>query len=252
MHNMSVRYTTLRRRSHAAPKHRVISKLRRRFPRGKPDIQRGARRRSSWGWDAICAVLMSSTHGRGGNRVDNTSSPVHWCVCRRKWSEHMYVGVLLSHAWPVSIATGCTVSFLCLFDAVLKIVSSWLICYSLFLLNLQMHKPSSLLRLQKTASLSFLSPLHLSLVMATVFSRVVFSLLRTASSHCPAVTRAHISTGRPAVLYWKSHCYATLCYAACCSVGLLLHLSLFFMCLLASSAPVLGHQQLHRQNKDAR
>lgn len=23
--------------------------------------------------------------------------------------EHMYVGVLLSHAWPDSIATGCTV-----------------------------------------------------------------------------------------------------------------------------------------------
>lgn len=23
--------------------------------------------------------------------------------------EHMYVGVLLSHAWPGSIATGCTV-----------------------------------------------------------------------------------------------------------------------------------------------
>lgn len=81
--------------------------------------------------------------------------------------------------------------------------------------------------------------------MATVFSRVVFALQHTASSHCPAVTRAHISTGRQAgctVLYWKSHCYATyVMLPAALSVCLFISLHLFFTCLLASSESVLGH-----------
>jgi len=79
--------------------------------------------------------------------------------------------------------------------------------------------------------------------MATVFTRVVFARQHTASSHCPAVTRAHISTGRPAVLYWKS-LLCNLCYAACCSVGLPVQLSpLFLTSLLACAQLVLGHLQ---------
>lgn len=88
-----------------------------------------------------------------------------------------------------------------------------------------------------TFSISF----FLSLVMATVFSRVVFSLQHTASSHCPAVTRAHISTGRPAVLYWKSHCYATyIVMPAALLVCLFISLHWFFTCL-ATLEHDLGH-----------
>ena len=98
-----------------------------------------------------------------------------------------------------------------------------------------MDKPSSFLQLQNCLSvITQPSPslsLFLSLVMATVFSRVVFALQHTASSHCPAVTRAHISTGRPAVLYWKSHCYATyVMLPAALSVCLFISLHLFFTC----------------------
>lgn len=135
----------------------------------------------------------------------------------------------------------------------LKTVSSWLIYYSLFLLTLQMYKPSSC---SSTASLSLLISLHLffSLVMATVFSHVVFALQHAASSHCPAVTRAHISTGRPAVLYWKSHCYATyVLLPAAPTVRLfnslsppILHVSLW-LCLLW--APSRSHPQQHCQKK---
>lgn len=78
--------------------------------------------------------------------------------------------------------------------------------------------------------------LSLSLVMATTFSRVVFALQHTPSSHCPAVTRAHISTGRPAVQYWKKRkkvivmqpmlCCLLLCWSVCSSLSLLiLHVS---------------------------
>lgn len=108
-----------------APKHRRISKPRR-LPHGKPDIQHGAERRFSRGKHAIWAFLTSQTGIHSvGKRGDNRFSRVPWCVlywlCKRKWRrknmkrgikrepEHMYVGVLLSHAWPDSIATGCTV-----------------------------------------------------------------------------------------------------------------------------------------------
>lgn len=113
----------LQRPSHTAPKHRVISKPRC-LPRGKPDIQRGAVRQSSRGqpWYLRFShvldknIFCSATHCRGGYRVFNC---VPWCVCclcKRKCRKnikrkpmHMYVGVLLSHAWPESIATGFTV-----------------------------------------------------------------------------------------------------------------------------------------------
>lgn len=143
---------------------------------------------------------------------------------------------------PSLLAVQC--NFHCLFDSALKIVSSWLIYYSLFLLALQMYKTlfSSAAKLPLCHNSTLSISLFLFLVMATVFSRVVVALQHTACSHCPAVTRAHISTGRLAVLYWKSHCYATyVILPAAPSVCLFISLHFFFTCLLASSELVLGH-----------
>lgn len=78
--------------------------------------------------------------------------------------------------------------------------------------------------------------------MATGFSCIVVAEQHTACSHCPAVTRAHISTGGLAVLYWETHCYATYALLPAAPSGCpLISISLLHLSSCLSEAHFIGH-----------
>lgn len=116
----------------------------------------------------------------------------------------------------------------------------WLIHYCLFVLPLQTYKPSFLM-LHKLPFYHH-SSLSIALVMATGVSCIVVAEQHTARSHCPAVTRAHISTGGLPVLYWETHCYATYALLPAAPSGCpLISISLLHLSSCLSAAHFIGH-----------
>lgn len=78
--------------------------------------------------------------------------------------------------------------------------------------------------------------------MATGFSCVVVAEQHTTRSHCPAVTRAHISTGGLAVLYSETHCYATYALLPAAPTGCrLISLSLLHLSSCLRETHFVGH-----------